>query len=186
MKRRFWCSTLLAFGFAAFSFTASAQRLDGTLRGTVEDPSGAVVHDATVTATNEVTGSTHSTQTTSVGEYVFPNLLPGLYTVQVHVPHFTKYIRQSVRVLPNQVVAADARLTIETVGAVIEVVDSGADIVSTTSSQLSYDFDAHAVSDLPNPNNSGSPLNLALLAPNTTTQGAGVLGEGGSIGGARP
>ena len=33
---------------------------------------------------------------------------------------------------------------------------------------------------------SGSPLNLALLAPNTTTQGAGVLGEGGSIGGARP
>jgi len=79
MNRKFWCSTLLTFGFAAFSLTASAQRLDGTLRGTVEDPSGAVVHDATVTATNEVTGSTHSTQTTSVGEYVFPNLLPGLY-----------------------------------------------------------------------------------------------------------
>ncbi len=186
MNRRFWCATLITFGFAAFSLTASAQRLDGTLRGTVEDPSGAVVHDATVTATNEVTGSTHSTQTTSVGEYVFPNLLPGMYTVQVQVPHFTKYIRQRVRVQPNQVVTADARLTIETVGAVIEVIDSGGDIVSTTSSQLSYDFDAHAVSDLPNPNNSGSPLNLALLAPNTTTQGAGVLGEGGSIGGARP
>src|SRR6266436_10193413 len=186
MNRKFWCSTLLTFGFAAFSLTASAQRLDGTLRGTVEDPSGAVVHNATVTAINEVTGSTHSTQTTSVGEYVFPNLLPGMYTVQVQVPHFTKYIRQHVRVQPNQVVTADARLTIETVGAVIEVIDSGGDIVSTTSSQLSYDFDAHAVSDLPNPNNSGSPLNLALLAPNTTTQGAGVLGEGGSIGGARP
>jgi hypothetical protein len=186
MNRKFWCSTLLTFGFAAFSLTTSAQRLDGTLRGTVEDPSGAVVHDVTVTATNEVTGSTHSTQTTSVGEYVFPNLLPGLYTVQVQVPRFTKFIRQSVRVLPNQVVTADARLTIETVGAAIEVAVSGGETVSTTSSQLSYDFDAHAVSDLPNPNNSGSPLNLALLAPNTTTQGAGVLGEGGSIGGARP
>jgi len=91
-----------------------------------------------------------------------------MYTVQVQVPHFTKYIRQSVRVQPNQVVTADARLTIETVGAVIEVIDSGGDIVSTTSWQHSYDFDAHAVSDLPNPNNSGSPLNLALLAPNTT------------------
>ncbi len=117
MNRKFWCSTLLTFGFAAFSLTASAQRLDGTLRGTVEDPSGAVVHDATVTATNEVTGSTHSTQTTSVGEYVFPNLLPGLYTVQVQAPNFTKYVRQSVRVSPNEVVTADARLTIETVGA---------------------------------------------------------------------
>jgi len=70
MNRRFWCSTLITFGFAAFSLTASAQRLDGTLRGTVEDPSGAVVNDAIVTATNEVTGSAHSTQTTSVGEEV--------------------------------------------------------------------------------------------------------------------
>src|SRR6266404_6158961 len=130
MNRRFWCATLITFGFAAFSLTASAQRLDGTLRGTVEDPSGAVVHDATVTATNEVTGSTHSTQTTTVGEYVFPNLLPGLYTVQVQVPRFAKYIRQSVRVLPNEVVTADARLTIESVGATIEVAVTGGEIVS--------------------------------------------------------
>jgi len=70
MNRRFWCSTLITFGFPAFSLTASAQRLDGTLLGAVEDPSGAAVHDATVTATNEVTGSAHSTQTTSGGEEV--------------------------------------------------------------------------------------------------------------------
>jgi hypothetical protein len=70
MNRRFWCSTLLTFGFAVLSLTASAQRLDGTLRGTVEDPSGVVVDDATVTVTNQVTGSTHSTQTKSVGEEV--------------------------------------------------------------------------------------------------------------------
>src|SRR4029077_184123 len=42
------------------------------------------------------------------------------------------------------------------------------------------------VTDLPSPGLGGGPLNLALLAPNTTTQGAGVLGEGGSIGGGRP
>src|SRR5258708_19252601 len=112
MNRKFWCSTLLTFGFAAFSLTASAQRLDGTLRGTVEDPSGAVVHDANVTATNEVTGSTHSTQTTTVGEFVFPNLLPGLYTVKVQVPRFTTYIRQSVLVFPTEVVTPHALVTI--------------------------------------------------------------------------
>jgi hypothetical protein len=47
---------VLAFAFMAVSLTASAQRLDGTLRGTVEDPSGAVIQEAVVTATNEVTG----------------------------------------------------------------------------------------------------------------------------------
>src|SRR5258708_3802076 len=186
MNSKLWWSILVTFAFSAFSLTASAQRLDGTLRGTVVDPSGGVIHNATVTVTNEDTGSMHSTQTTSVGEYVFPNLLPGLYMVQVEVPHFTKNIRQSVQVLPNQVVTADAHLRLETVGAAIEVVTIGSDILPTTSSQLSYDFDAHAVSDLPNPNSSGSPLNLAMLVPNTTTQGAGVLGEGGSIGGALP
>ena len=74
---------LLVFALAAFALTASAQRLDGTLRGTVEDPSGAVIPEATVTATNQVTGSMQSTRTTSVGTYVFPNLLTGIYTVQV-------------------------------------------------------------------------------------------------------
>jgi hypothetical protein len=42
------------------------------------------------------------------------------------------------------------------------------------------------VTELPNTDAGGSPLNLALLAPGTTGQGAGVLGEGGSIGGTRP
>jgi hypothetical protein len=63
---------------------------------------------------------------------------------------------------------------------------SGSELVQTTTSQLSHDFGSRAVTDLPSPGLGGGPLNLALLAPNTTTQGAGVLGEGGSIGGARP
>src|SRR5207248_3114363 len=58
--------------------------------------------------------------------------------------------------------------------------------VQIDTSQLSNDFGGRAVSDLPNPGLGGSPLNLAILAPGTTTQGAGVLGAGGSISGARP
>jgi Carboxypeptidase regulatory-like domain len=185
MNRKLFYSAHLVFLITTFSTAGRGQGLDGTLRGTVEDPSGAVVHQAAITVTSDVTGSTHTARTTSAGIYVFPNLLPGTYTVEVSAPGFAKYVRHNIEVLPNQVVTANARLAIETFGTVVEVV-SGAEVVQATTSQFSLDFGARAVSDLPNPNHSGSPLNLAMLAPNTTTQGAGVLGEGGSIGGARP
>src|SRR5947208_1673777 len=72
-----------AFAAVILSISAYAQRLDGTLRGRVEDPSGAVVSGANVTVTNQATGVKQTTQTTSTGEYVFPHLLVGSYTVEV-------------------------------------------------------------------------------------------------------
>jgi Carboxypeptidase regulatory-like domain/TonB dependent receptor len=172
---------------ALLSISAHAQRLDGTLRGTVEDPTGAVVSEATVTATNLSTGLKQSALTTSAGTYVFPNLPTGMYAIEVEAPTsgFSKYTRKDVEVLPNQVITANARLAVAAQGTIVEVV-SGSELVQTTTSQISHDFGSRAVTDLPSPGLGGGPLNLALLAPNTTTQGAGVLGEGGSIGGARP
>jgi hypothetical protein len=176
---------LSAFVAVMFSISASAQRLDGTLRGTVEDPSGAVVSGVEVTVTNQATGVKQNMQTTSTGEYVFPHLLVGTYTVELKARGFSSYSRKDVEVLPNQVVAADARLSVGAEGTIVEVT-GGSEVVQTTTAQLSHDFGTRAVTDLPSPGMGGGPLNLALLTPNTTTQGAGVLGEGGSIGGARP
>ncbi len=182
MKR--FC-TISAFAVVVLSISAYAQRLDGSLSGTVEDPSGAVVIEATVTATNQLTGVKQSASTTSAGNYAFPNLLIGMYTVEVEAPGFLKYTRKDVDVLPNQAITANARLRVAAPGTIVDVV-SGSEVVQTSTSQLSHDFGARAVTDLPSPGLGGGPLNLALLAPNTTTQGAGVQGEGGSIGGARP
>ncbi|MFB3815977.1 MAG: TonB-dependent receptor domain-containing protein [Terriglobales bacterium] len=168
-----------------FTATAAAQRLDGTLRGTVVDPTGAVLSGVNVTVTNEATGVTNTATTTNSGTYVFPNLLVGPYTLTVEQKGFQKYVRRGIEVLPNQVVTADARLTVGAEATTVEVT-AGAETVQTTTPQLSVDFDTQAVSNLPSPGLGGGPLNLALLAPNTTSQGAGVLGEGGSIGGARP
>ena len=177
--------TISAFAVVVLSISAYAQRLDGSLSGTVEDPSGAVVIEATVTATNQLTGVKQSASTTSAGNYAFPNLLIGMYTVEVEAPGFLKYTRKDVDVLPNQAITANARLRVAAPGTIVDVV-SGSEVVQTSTSQLSHDFGARAVTDLPSPGLGGGPLNLALLAPNTTTQGAGVQGEGGSIGGARP
>ncbi|MFB3916879.1 MAG: TonB-dependent receptor domain-containing protein [Terriglobales bacterium] len=179
---------ILCITILLFSLAASAQRFTGSLRGTVQDPSGAVVSGVTVVATNESTGVASTTTTTSAGEYVFPDLPVGPYTVTVRPTRgLQKFERRHVQVLPNQVVTADAKLGVATAGTTVEVT-AGAEAVQTTTSQLTNDFSGRAVTDLPNPgiSGSGSPYELAVLVPNTTTQGGGVLGEGGSIGGTRP
>lgn len=165
---------------------ASAQRLDGSLRGEVTDPSGAVVSGAKVTVTNPATGVSLSTTTTTSGTYVFPNLLVGTYTVDVEGSGFKKYSRKNVSVQSNQVTEAHARLEVGSGESTTVEVTAGSEVVQTTSSQLSNTFEARAVNELPITSLGGSPLELSVLLPNTTTLIGGVTGDGGSIGGLRP
>ena len=60
--------------------------------------------------------------------------------------------------------------------------------VETSSSALNNDYDSQDVENLPNAAGTlnGSPLNLAVLAPNVIAQPGGVTGIGGSVGGTRP
>jgi hypothetical protein len=162
-----------------------AQRLDGSLRGEVKDASGAVIPGAQVTALNESTGVSQETITSSAGIYLFPNLLVGKYTVTIQAPAFKKLVLKNVQVLANQVSDAAATLEIGDIS-VMMVVVGGGERISTTSSQTGGSIEQRAVVDLPNPVMGGNPLNLALTFPNTTSQGGGVLGEGGSVGGNRP
>jgi hypothetical protein len=165
--------------------SAFAQTTGGTLRGVVKDSSGRIIPNAVVVATGEETGSIFSTETSSAGLYSFPNLLIGNYSVTVEVPKFKKYVRKNVTISANQIIDTNVTLEVGSVSTDV-VVTSGAEMLSTTSSQLGATIEAKAVSDLPNSVLGGSPLNLAILLPNTTTQGGGILGEGGSIGGNRP
>ncbi len=70
---------LLAIGWGAAPLGAQTAR--GTIVGTVKDTSGALIPGAAVTYTNEATGIKGTFATTSSGDYVFVNLVPGSYTV---------------------------------------------------------------------------------------------------------
>ncbi|MEK7217013.1 MAG: carboxypeptidase-like regulatory domain-containing protein, partial [Chloroflexota bacterium] len=65
---------------------ALAQMGDGRLSGVVFDVSGAVVVGASVTATNEATGVARPATTNETGNFAFPSLPAGLYTVEVEYP----------------------------------------------------------------------------------------------------
>ncbi|HYL87120.1 MAG TPA: TonB-dependent receptor [Candidatus Angelobacter sp.] len=164
---------------------ANAQRLDGTLRVTVSDTTGAGILDARVTVTNEATQVSATATASSAGTYVFPNLLVGNYTVTVEKTGFKKSVNKGVTVESNQVAEVAATLEIGDVSAVVEV-SAGAELVKTESSELGATFSEQAVHDLPLNTLGGDVKEFAVFAPGTTTQQGGVLGSGGSIGGTRP
>src|SRR6266853_2363269 len=164
---------------------AMAQRLDGTLRVTVSDSTGAGILDAKVTVTNEATGVSTVATASSVATYVFPNLLVATYTVSVEKSGFKKSVNKGVQVESNQVAEVAATLEVGDATAVVEVT-AGAELVKTESSELGATFGGQAVHDLPLNTLGGDVKEFAVFAPGTTTQQGGVLGSGGSIGGTRP
>ena len=169
-----------------FSIPAAAQRLTGTLRGQVFDPTGATVPNAQVTATNQETGVSVRITATSAGTYSFPSLIPGLYRVGVEAKGFKNFLATDITVIANQDNVADTHLDLGVATEVVEVTAGGVSI-QTTSSDLNNTYD---VSEVQLPNGAGtlngSPLNLAVLAPNVVAQPGGVTGIGGSVGGTRP
>ena len=76
---------LLLSGFSLFAQTAGT----GALTGTVTDPSGAVIANATVTVTNNGTGQARTAVTGTDGVYKFNLLPPGSYSVKFSAAGFT-------------------------------------------------------------------------------------------------
>src|SRR5882757_11099296 len=164
---------------------ASAQRLDGTLRVTVTDGSQATIEDAKVTVTNEESGVSKETTTSSAGTYVFPSMLVGRYTITVEKIGFKKAVQKGINLSSNQVTEASIALELGSVSAVVEV-EAGADLVQTQSSEINASFTGQVVNNLPLNTLGGDVKEFAVFAPGTTTQQGGVLGSGGSVGGTRP
>jgi hypothetical protein len=169
-----WFWQVLWVLVACLAVPCFAQRTSGTLRGQVFDPQAAMVAGAKVTVTNEATGVAQLVQTTSAGTYNLPSLIPGKYTVAVEAGGFKSFVKRGVSVLSDQENVADAQLLLGSSNETVEV-NAGAVEVQTSSSTLNNNYDSRAVVDLPNAGGAlnGSPLNLAVLAPNVVAQPGG-------------
>jgi hypothetical protein len=98
-----------------------AQRLDGTLRITVTDKTGATIEDARVTVTNDATNVPKTATASSAGTYVFPDLTVGTYSVTVEKDGFRKSVVKAIQIESNQIAEAAAILEIGDVSSVVEV-----------------------------------------------------------------
>src|SRR5579859_7619639 len=101
-----------------------AQNIAGTITGVVEDPSGARVIGATITAVNQATNVRYSSITTEAGIYVIPDLPLGDYTVTVEAGGFKRSVRSDLPLGADERLRVDVRL--ELGGATETVTVSGA------------------------------------------------------------
>ena len=105
-----------------FSLPLAAQTTNnGTITGTVVDPQGAVVPEATVTVTDVDRNTSLSTATDSVGVFVFPQLLPARYTLTVEKAGFGKFTQRDVILNINARLSL-GKITLE-VGAMAQAVE---------------------------------------------------------------
>src|SRR5260370_110120 len=102
---------LLSMAAMILSGVLCAQVDQGAIRGTVQDPTGAVVPSAKVTLTNEDTRFTLETTTSGEGSYSFTPIKIGTYTVAVERTGFQTVSQAHVEVHVNDQVKADFQLT---------------------------------------------------------------------------
>ncbi len=99
---------------------ASAQS-GGSISGTVFDPSGATIADASVLLVETATGRQISGKTNSAGHYDFSSLPDGRYTVKITVPGFRTFEETTTKVTKEQALHLDAKLVIGSMSSTVEV-----------------------------------------------------------------
>jgi hypothetical protein len=170
--------------------TASAQQTTGGVRGIVTDPNGAVVPGAKVTISSDKLNYRKDSTTTSEGEYEFRDVLPGDYQIVIEAANFKALTLTEVRVELGKTSDIPAQLQTGQITETVNVSAGGAELVETTTTQLSKSFNERQVVELAQTNVGGAfgggVNNLALIAPNVSSSGGVGVGTGGSVGGQRP
>lgn len=119
-----------------------------TFTGRVIDPGGAVVPEATVTATNTGTGVVRSTTTNGDGLYIIPALEPGNYDAKAEKTGFASSERKNVPLVTNTTLTIDFSLVVAGTTQKVEV-QSEAGLVETTQSEVSASLQTSEVQNLP-------------------------------------
>ncbi|MGA7291372.1 MAG: carboxypeptidase-like regulatory domain-containing protein, partial [Terriglobales bacterium] len=175
MKSKFILVLMFVFCLTGL---ALAQTDTGRLFGTITDPTGAVIPNATVTVTNTATGRTVTAQTSGSGEYVVNALSAGHYHVDVTAPGF-KTSAADFTLEVSQVQEISLKLETGATGTTVDVT-AGVPLVDTATSSMGEVIQGRQVTELPL--NGRNFTQLALLTPGVTRGAYGDIASGGSSG----
>jgi Carboxypeptidase regulatory-like domain len=120
----------------------------GAISGTVQDPSGAVIANAIVTATNVGTNVQTVRTTTKAGDYNVTPLLPGTYIVTVAAQGFEGYKQENVVVDALVTVGLNVKLTVGRADEVVTIT-AAPPLLSTNDATLGGVMDNQMYSNLP-------------------------------------
>jgi len=137
--------------------------VNGRIRGTVLDPSGAAVVDASVKIVNVATNLERTLSTTDVGTFDAPNLPPGTYTVTVSKTAFRTFKQTSIKLESAATFVVAATLEVGEMSATVEVTAEKLQ-ADTTTMQLGGELAGADLKDFP-------LLNRAWINLQTTLPG---------------
>ena len=160
--------------FASFALAVcSWGQYNASIQGTVTDPSGAAVPNAKVTVTNQATGVSTQTKTSSTGGYTVGQLPPGNYTVTVEASGFQKSETKDVIVLAEQIRGLDLTLTVGGANQTITVSGATTPLLQTQDASVSKTLSGETIEQLPSFGR--DPFQLIRLTP-------GVFGDSARTG----
>ena len=130
------------------ALAAFAQGDRGTITGTVTDPTGAVIPNASIQVTNTETAAVYQVGTSNTGNYTLANLPAGTYELTVESSGFKKFDRPGLLVQVAETIRVDAVLQ---VGASTDTVTVNAEapLLKTESGEISHQVDYSAADLLP-------------------------------------
>jgi Carboxypeptidase regulatory-like domain len=112
VKRLRQAHSILLFTIAIFWATASWASVGGSISGTVKDPSGRVISNASIAVHEVSTDLEYKTHTDSGGYYTLPVLPVGRYELDVQAPGFRTYQRKDIVLDTNAALTLDAQLEV--------------------------------------------------------------------------
>ncbi len=139
---------LLLLTLITGSLTATAQNFRGSLNGTVTDKTGATLPHASITILEADTGVTHTTFSSSAGEFAFQDLPIGTYTVTVTAAGFSIGKYDKIPVSAGVPYTLPVSLDVSSTAQTVEVIASSVTL-DTTSASLITDIPSQVISDAP-------------------------------------
>jgi hypothetical protein len=155
----------------AFAAPHAFAQAIGSIRGTVEDPSGAVIPGASVTAVSASTSLTRTVITNQDGIYVFPDLAIGTYSLRVSRDGFATQKRDAIQLLTGHTIDLRIQLSVGSAAQSVEVTED-VPLIQTASSSIQTSVEQKQIQQLPL--NGRNALQLTTLTPGTVLTNVGT------------
>jgi hypothetical protein len=166
---------LIFWGYSSPGVYAQLAVTTATVSGTVTDPSGSVVSEATVTLTSSERGVSRTFTTGALGTYSFSQLPPSTYQLVIRAKGFEEYVQNGITLDAGQSASQDITLTL---GSVVQqvVVTSEAPLINTTNANLSAEVDSKQIVELPlNLRNIYGLMTLNWRVPSSLAHSVSIL-----------
>jgi Carboxypeptidase regulatory-like domain/TonB dependent receptor len=180
MKNRHWL--LFALGCLFACGPASAQSTFGSIVGTVQDSSGAVIAASEVGLTNVDENTNRKTVSNDAGLYQFLNLKPGRYSLSAQKPGFATARIVNIALDARQEKRVDVTLGVAGVQQTVEVT-AEVTAINTENATISSTMNNAQVTQLPS-NYRGattSPLGAIVAAPGVQQDDSGAISLAGGL-----